>query len=181
MARHNGDAGGVAPGMKKERTLPDGTAVVLRELDASDVDNLRRLFFRLSPETVRLRFLQSVSEPSPRILHYLAAVDHDRRQAFAAEVDGEIVGVARYDRFRDDPDRAEVAVVVEDAWQGRGVGKVLLNALAKDAKGHGVKVLTATVLGENRRMLAVARRLAPETATHLDHGEWELETPLAAG
>lgn len=164
--------------MHKNRTLPDGTAVVLRELDASDVDGLRRLFFRLSPETVRLRFLQSVSEPSPRVLHYLAAVDHDKRQAWAAEIDGEIVGVARYDRFRDAPDRAEVAVVVEDAWQGRGLGKVLLNTLAGDAKRHGVAVLTATVMGENRRMMSIARRLAPATAARLDHGEWELETPL---
>ncbi len=178
MARHNRRPPGVAPDVNQTRTLPDGTAVVLRELDASDVDGLRRLFFRLSPETVRLRFLQTVHEPSPRVLHYLAAVDHDKRQAIAAEVDGEIVGVARYDRFRDSPERAEVAVVVEDAFQGRGLGKLLLNTLAGDAKRHGVEVLTSTVLGENRRMVAIARRLNPATATRLDHGEWELETPL---
>lgn len=162
----------------RNRRLPDGTVIQLRELHAGDEEALRRLFFRLSPATVRLRFLQPVETPSPRVLHYLADVDHDRRQAIAAVVDGEVVGVARYDRFRDAPDRAEVAVVVEDAWQGRGVGKVLLNALARDARDHGVASLTATVMGENRRMLSIARRLAPKTRVQLDHGEWELETPL---
>lgn len=162
----------------RNRRLPDGTVIQLRELHAGDEDALRRLFFRLSPATVRLRFLQPVETPSPRVLHYLADVDHDRRQAIAAFVDGEVVGVARYDRFRDAPDRAEVAIVVEDAWQGRGVGKVLLNALAREARDHGVASLTATVMGENRRMLSIARRLAPHTRAQLDHGEWELETPL---
>ncbi|MBW3668628.1 MAG: GNAT family N-acetyltransferase [Actinobacteria bacterium] len=161
------------------RQLPDGAVIRLRELHEGDEEALRRLFFRLSPATVRLRFFQPVETPSPRVLHYLADVDHDRRQAIAAVVDDEVVGVARYDRFRDAPDRAEVAVVVEDAWQGRGVGTMLLNALARDARDHGVASLTATVMGENRRMLSVARRLAPDTRVHLDHGEWAMETPLA--
>jgi GNAT superfamily N-acetyltransferase len=163
------------------RRLPDGTTLQLRELHAGDEDALRRLFYRLSPETVRLRFLQPVATPSERVLHYLADVDHDRRQALAAVFDGELVGVARYDRLREDPDKAEVAVVVEDAWQGRGVGKVLLDALAKDARAHGVVSLLGTVMGENRRMLAVAKRLAPQSRARIDHGEWEVETPLAVG
>ncbi|HEX9968963.1 MAG TPA: GNAT family N-acetyltransferase [Acidimicrobiales bacterium] len=163
----------------RSRRLPDGTVIGLRELHEGDEDALRRLFYRLSPDTIRLRFLQPIDRPSTRALHYLAAVDHDRRQALAAVHDGEVIGVARYDRLREDPDKAEVAVVVEDAWQGRGVGKVLLDALAKDARTHGVVSLLGTVMGENRRMMAVAKHLAPQSRVRIDHGEWEVETPLA--
>jgi RimJ/RimL family protein N-acetyltransferase len=151
-----------------------------RPLEESDADQLRDLFTRLSPRTVYLRFFSPVKAPNDAALHHLANVDHDRRDAVAAVVDGQIVAVARYDRSREDPSKAEVAVVVEDAWQGQGVGTVVLTELAKRAEGRGVHLFTASVLGENQRMMALARHLGP-LRTRLDHGEWELEIPLDAG
>jgi len=160
------------------RRLSDGTEVVLRPVEASDADGLRRLFHRLSPSTVYLRFFQPVSEVSESRLQYLADVDHVRREAIAAVHDGEIVGVARYDRLRDDDGRAEMAVVVEDAWQGRGVGRILLETLAADAHHHGVGAFTATVLGENRRMLRLTKAVAPQAVLQRDGAEVDIEIPL---
>ena len=155
------------------------TGVEIRPIEADDVDGLRRLFFRLSPRTVYLRFFAPIQRPSEKTLRFLAGVDHDGREALAAVVDGEIIGVARYDRDKDDPTRAEVAVVVQDDWQGHGVGHVLLNELSRTARRHGVVMFTASVLGENRRVLDVTHHLNPATHGHLVQGEWELEIPVA--
>ena len=160
-----------------EELVLDGQRITVRPIHDDDVEGLRRLFYRLSPETVHRRFFQPVRSPSERMLHHLAEVDHDRRQAIVAEVDGEIIAVVRYDRGAD-PGLAEVAVLVEDAWQGHGLGTLLLRRLATDALEHGVESLTALVLGENRRALALGRRVAPEMHSRLDHGEWYLDIPL---
>jgi GNAT superfamily N-acetyltransferase len=155
--------------------------ITVRPVEADDVDRLRRLFYRLSPQTVYLRFFQPVKAPSERTLRYLAGVDHVDRQALAAVDDaGEIVAVARYDRSRDDTTKAEMAIVVEDDWQARGLGRMLLRQLGKEAWRNGVTTLTASVLGENRRMLHLAHALAPASHTHVDQGELELEIPLGA-
>jgi RimJ/RimL family protein N-acetyltransferase len=155
--------------------------ITVRPVEADDVERLRRLFFRLSPQTVYLRFFQPVKAPSERTLRWLAAVDHSDRQALAAvDADGEIVAVARYDRLRDDPTKAEMAIVVQDDWQAHGLGTMLLRQLGKEAWRNGVTTLTASVLGENRRMLHLAHTMAPSAHTHLDHGELELEIPLGA-
>lgn len=161
-----------------ETVIVEGRTLAIRPIRDDDVDRLRRLFFRLSPETVHLRFFQPVKTPSEKMLRHLAEVDHERRQAIVAVCDGEIVAVVRYDRTADDG-AAEVAVVVEDAWQGHGLGKRLLRRLASDALEHGVVELTATVLGENRRALTLAHRVAPGVHAEIDHGEWHVDIPLA--
>jgi RimJ/RimL family protein N-acetyltransferase len=161
-------------------SMIEDAGVTIRPIEADDAERLGRLFHRLSPETVYLRFFGPVKAPSDANLHFLADVDHDRRQAFVAVVDGETVGVARYDRDGASQDRAEAAIVIEDAWQGRGLGITLLSRLATDASRHGVRTLTASVLGENQRMLHLARRLAPATTTRIDSGQWHLEIPVAA-
>ncbi len=161
-----------------EERIVDGRPITVRPMHADDVDRLRRLFFRLSPETVHLRFFQPVKRPSEKMLHHLAEVDHEQRQAIVAtDETGEIVAVARYDRL-DGTDDAETAIVVEDAWQGHGVGKLLLRRLTVDALHHGIHTLTATALGENRRVLGLVHDIAPAVHTHLDHGEWYLDIPL---
>jgi RimJ/RimL family protein N-acetyltransferase len=161
------------------RHLDGGAAVTVRPIEPEDAARLRRLFFRLSPRTIYLRFFGPVREPSPSHLRHLANVDHDLRQALVAVADDEIVGVARYDRDPATPARAEVAIVVEDAWQRQGLAKELLAGLADDAQRHGVTAITATVLGENERTMNIARHLNPAIRARLDQGEWLLEIPLA--
>ena len=156
-----------------------GGTLKVRQIESDDFVRLGRLFTRLSPRTIYLRFFNAMRAPSEASLHHLADVDHEWRQALVAEgEDHETVGVARYDRDAAHPDHAEVAIVVEDAWQGQGLGKLLLASLAREGLRHGVSVFTGNVLGENERMLTLARHLNPQTTVRLDHGEWRLEIPL---
>jgi GNAT superfamily N-acetyltransferase len=144
-----------------------------------DVDALRRMFFRLSPETVYRRFFRPVREPSLADLRYFTGVDHDQREALVAEADGEIVGVARYDRSPSACDAAEIAIVVEDAWQHNGLGQRLIRRLSALAYERGVRVFTADVLGGNRAAMHLLRTLSPNADVHLASGEVVVRAPLA--
>jgi GNAT superfamily N-acetyltransferase len=110
-------------------------------------------------------------EPSPSVLRYLCEVDHGRREALVAVApDGEVVAVARYDRLGD-TDEAEVAVVVEDAWQGHGIGAHLVTKLGRLAESRGLEVFTATMLGDNRAATKLLRKVDTHPDVHFDHGE----------
>jgi GNAT superfamily N-acetyltransferase len=105
------------------------------------------------------------------VLAFLCAVDHDRRDALVAvDPDGEIVAVARYDRLGES-DEAEVAVVVEDGWQGHGIGARLMRRLAALAESRGLHVFTATMLGENRAAARLLHAVDEAPDVHFDHGE----------
>lgn len=158
----------------------EGHSVVARPIRPDDTERLERLFFRLSPDTVYRRFFQPVHRPSPGMLGYLTGVDHDQREAIVAVADDEIIGVARYDRHRDDPTVAEVAVVVEDAWHHQGVASFLMNRLSRLAAERGVTSFDAAVLAENRPALSLARRLNPRSQLRLAGSEVDLVAPLRA-
>ena len=155
--------------------LADGTTVDIEPMRASDVDRLDQFHHTLSGETIRLRFFGVHPALSDQELHRFTHVDHVDREALVAVHDGEIVGVARFDRLRDGGDEAEVAFVVADAWQGRGLGTVLFERLAARARQLGVRRFVADTLFLNRRMLAVFR------ATGLRHAEsFEVDLPAVA-
>ena len=149
-------------------------APALRVIQASDAERLCRLFYRLSPESVYRRFFTLYSDPPAGALHKLVDLDHDTREALVAVVDDEIVGVARYSVT--EPGVAEVAVVVEDAWQGRGLGRRLLACVAALARVHGVHTLTATVLAENRPAIAMLRAVFPDGVWTSQGTEYEWRT-----
>lgn len=158
----------------------DGHTVTSRPIRPDDADRLERLFFRLSPDTVYRRFFQPVNRPSRTMLDYLTGVDHDQREAIVALADDEIIGVARYDRHRDDPSVAEVAVVVEDAWHHQGVASFLMKRLSRAAAERGVSSFDAAVLAENRPALSLARRLNPRSQLKLAGSEVDMVAPLRA-
>jgi GNAT superfamily N-acetyltransferase len=117
--------------------------------------------------------------PLPTIRH-LVEVDHDLREALVMEAGGEVVGVARYDRSRAEPGSAEIAVVVEDAWQGMGLGRQLLVELTALAGRRGVRRVTATVQMDNDRMVGLIRRLLPGSRFAHDSGVYSVESPLSS-
>ena len=136
-------------------------AVATRPVHPDDVVLFRRLWPRLSPDTVYRRFHSPLHSLPPEAVERLVTVDHERREAVVAVVGGEVVGVARYDRSPADPDTAEFAILVEDAWQGVGLGRQLLIELIDLAASRGVRTLTATVQRDNDRVIALIRRLLP--------------------
>jgi GNAT superfamily N-acetyltransferase len=136
--------------------LGDRTPVQVREIRAGDRDALRAFHARLSSESIVLRFFGPHPTLSDTEVVRFTQVDGVDRFALVAEQASEIVAVARYDRAPGS-DEAEVAFVVDDAHQGRGLGTVLLQHLAQAARCRGIRTLVADTLSENFRMLHVFR------------------------
>ena len=157
--------------------LADGGTVHVRPITPDDADRLRAFHSRLSPDTVYLRFFSMVRTLSAREVERFTTVDHDERAAVVALLRDEIVGVVRYDKLPGTTD-AEVAVVVEDAHQGRGLGSMLLEHLESAAQERHVERFVADVLPSNTRMIAVFRSAGFEIERHMEDGYVELVFPI---
>jgi acetyltransferase len=143
-------------------TLPDGSAATLRPIRAADME-LERAFVRnLSPQSKFKRFMGELKELSPAQLYDFTHPDHAREAAYViirSTAGGEEqIGVGR---FVAEPgsDSCEFAVTIADAWQGKGLGKRLMDALVRDAKARGLKRIEGYVLATNTRMLEFCREL----------------------
>ena len=152
--------------------------VPTRPVRPEDAGRFCALWDRLSPETVYRRFHAPLRRPPAHAVPRLVSVDHDLREALVAVVGDDVIGVARYDRSATDPSTAELAVVVEDAWQGVGVGRQLLAQLVELAARRGVRTVTATVQADNDRVLGLVRRLLPAATLTVDAGGYEVTSPL---
>ena len=137
--------------------LHDGTVVDLEPMHPGDEARLDRFHHTLSRETTQRRFFAVHPQLSDQELHWFTHVDHRHREAMVAVHDNEIVGVGRLDRLDNGDEDAEVAFVVADAWQGRGLGSALFARLAQRARELGVRRFVADTFFDNRRMLAVFR------------------------
>ena len=157
--------------------LRDGRPVRLRPITPEDTDRLAAFHRSLSDETVYFRFFAPYPELTARDLHRFTNVDHVDRVALVATVGGELVAVARYDRIG--ADDAEVAFVVRDDHQGRGLASVLLEHLAAAARERGLHRFVAEVLPSNRRMLATFEEAGYHPSAHIDDGVVALSFEIA--
>lgn len=158
--------------------LPDGTELRLRVVRADDEPRLRDLFGRLSARSVYQRFLAPFERLPAEWFRYFAAADDRTRLALVAEdgpLDRPVLRALAQLEPGPDPAAGEIAMVVEDAWQGRGLGARLLAALLSEAEARGVRRFTADLLAENRRMLRVIWNLGEIRRRELDHGVLTLE------
>lgn len=137
-------------------SLRDGTTITLRLGRASDKEMLRRGFEALSSESRYKRFLMPKDSLSEAELDYLSDMDGDHHFALGAVHQGvageEGAGVGRFVRLRDTPQVAEPAVVVVDAFQGKGLGSILLSRLIGAAKERGITRFQCSVLAQNEAM-----------------------------
>ena len=146
----------------------DGRTVRIRPITPDDEERLAAFHRSLSDETVYMRFFAPYPELTERDVHRFTHVDHFNRVALVATVGGELVGVGRFDRI--DLRDAEVAFVIRDDHQGRGLGSVLLEHLAAAARERGVRRFVAEVLPTNRRMLATFQDAGYQPTHHLEDG-----------
>jgi GNAT superfamily N-acetyltransferase len=153
--------------------------VQTRPVGPDDFDRFGRLWQRLSPETVYRRFLAPIRRLSAALVRHIVEVDHELREALVAVVDDEIVGIAQYERPRDDPSRADFAVLVQDDWQGIGLGTRLSDEIVSLAAARGVRTVVADVLASNDRMLAILRHNGPALHLHRESSVYEVELSLA--
>jgi len=134
--------------------LPDGARILVRPIREDDAVAFAHAYSRLSVESLRRRHLNAAFRLTPKDVRYLTAVDHHEHVAFVAihPGTGEILGSARYVRLPAGPDRAEMAIEVIDDWQGRGVGRLLLQRLSRHANAHGIHTFIALVAADNLPM-----------------------------
>lgn len=158
-------------------TLRDGMTVVhVRPIAADDEERLRDFHAHLSADTIVMRFFRYVPELSEQMANEFTHLDYSDRMALVATASPDpeepLLAVVRYSRTS--ATRAEVAFVIADAWQGRGIGTALLLRLARYARGRGITTFFATTLAANARMLDVFRHCGfPHTVRYQD-GEYEI-------
>ena len=154
--------------------LKDGTYVPVRRIRAEDAAALQRLVGRSSDRSIELRFFGPLKELSDEMAERFADVDGKDRFALVAldpQDTGEIVAVVRYAREKG-TDGAEYAALVEDKFQGRGLGIALTRSLIEAARKNGIGHLFALVLRENVGMLSLLRSLdLPERICWQDGAE----------
>lgn len=162
--------------MPAQFELSDGTAIAVREVHESDEVALRSWYATLSPESRYQRFHSHSADLSPAQWRYLTNVDGVDHLAIVALHDHELVGIARMIRLDELESAAEIAFLVDDAFQSRGVGSLLRDVLFVLASRRTYRRLYAFVLAEN---IAIRRLLAGTRARLIDRRE-VLEIALAA-
>jgi acetyltransferase len=153
--------------------LRDGTPITLRPLRADDAAELVRGFHSLSRESRYRRFLEIVDHLTPAQIDYLTRVDGHDHIAWVAAYRGEDgadhgAGVARSIREPGHYDTAEFAITLADPWQGRGVGRLLTEVVARDGWAHGVRFWRATMLADNVAVQRCMQKVGDEIVRHLE-------------
>ena len=164
-------------GFEQTIALGGGERVRLRPIRPDDAPRLAELYDRLSRQTIYQRFFTVMRRLPPDWAHFLANVDYQRRFALVAEDAAAptptLIGVARYEPLPGE-DAAELAFVVQDTWQGKGLGATLVRELLRAAELNGIHRFRAYVLGDNRRMLRLLARHTSVQERRIDQGVVEL-------
>ncbi len=156
--------------------LLDGSPAHLRPILATDADGLVAFYARVSEQSKYYRFFAPYPTLSERDVKRFTQVDHQSRVAFVVTIGPDIVAVGRYDSI--DDVEAEVAFLVEDAHQGRGIGQLLLEHLAQAGRERGVGKFVAEVLPENVRMIQVFREMGYHVEGGYEEGVMHLVFPI---
>ncbi|MFJ8685121.1 bifunctional acetate--CoA ligase family protein/GNAT family N-acetyltransferase [Micromonospora wenchangensis] len=159
--------------------LSDGSTVGLRPIRPQDAPEIVAMHGRFSERTRYLRYFSPYPRIPERDLHRFVTVDHRDREAFVVLAGDRIVAVGRYERLGPAAPEAEVAFVVEDAYQGRGIGSVLLEHLADAARRAGIGHFVAEVLPTNGAMLRVFADFGYQVQRQFADGVVHLTFPIA--
>jgi len=162
-------------------TTRAGLDILIHPMKPDDAPRLKALFYSLSPKTVYFRFFTQLHDPSEEMFKKLAQVDHDLHVVLVASErnaeDQRILGVFR---LMCDPGgkQGELAVVVGDPWQGKGVGAKLIEYGFAIAKERGIESVVGMALPENTTILRLARRLGFAVRWNADDHAYDLRMDL---
>ena len=174
------ERGAAAPVPGEIVDLPDGSEVKVRQVRPEDKPLFLAGWERFGEESRYRRFMGYKTRLTTRELEFFTDLDHVDHEAIGATAlrTGEGLGVARYMRLPDRPDTAEAAVAVIDAWQGRGLGGVLLKRLCRRATANGILRFRASLLTGNRSMLRLFERLGEVEVRGVDAGVMGIDVEL---
>ena len=167
---------------EKTFRLKSGTDIFVRPVRPSDAQLMIDLFDDLSPETIYLRFFSPIKRISRSMLIKLTQIDYDREIALIAftgsEQERKILGVARI-IFLPDGRHAEFAIVLSDAWQGKGIGKKLLHHALVCAASYGIEEVWGPVISSNTGMLRLGEQLGFHIERDTDTSEYRISIELS--
>jgi RimJ/RimL family protein N-acetyltransferase len=156
--------------------LPSGREVMIRPIRASDGPGLRAAYERLSPESKFRRFLGPKPYLSARDARYFVELDGTNHYALVAtRVDRPdwIMAVGRFVRLAEDPEAAELAIVVGDPFQREGLATQIIDRLIEAARERGINRFAATALAENEAARGLIRSIRPGSVRSQRHGTLE--------
>lgn len=157
----------------------DGTDIIVRPVRMSDEEALQDLFYSLSNESARQRFLARKSAYPHAEMQRLVDADYVQSFGLVAGVPGtdELIAMARYDM---DPATrfADIAFAVRDAWQRRGIGSILMRRMLAAARANGLQGFSADVMAGNRGMLMVFQQSGLVVQNRYDGAVYHLEMPF---
>jgi len=166
---------------RREEILRDGYRVLLRPIEKSDVPLWLAFVSRVSPNTLYYRFHYIPKQMTEEDAIRYCTVDYVNSYAYVAEVgkgkDRKIIAIARYYRL---PNKhsAEVAFMIDDAYQSVGLGTKLIEALVDVARENYIDIFEADVLGENRQMMIAFRDYGFHVASQLQDGVYHVTFPI---
>lgn len=166
---------------QRQAQLADGREVLVRPVRVTDVEALQDLFYRLSDDSTYLRFMQHKRSHSHEEMLELVDLDYEHNMALVVvdpqSAAGDIIAMARYDV---DPATrlADIAFVVRDDWQRRGVGTLLMKRMSEIARARGLAGFQADVLPSNKLMLGVFQESGLEMRSELSGGVYGVKMYL---
>lgn len=168
--------------LRTTHVLDDGTQIALRPMHPTDEPRVKDLFYALSQQTIYYRFMSHLKRVPLRQIQNFVYVDHRNDVAIVATVQeaygDHIIAIGRY--YLDPAtNRAEVAFVVRDDWQGKGLGTYLLRYLATIARRNGLAGFTAEILVENRAMQALMHKTPFQVRSRVDGAVYHYELDFA--
>lgn len=158
-------------------TLLDGSAATIRPILPADGEALVAFHEKLSAETVYRRYFSPKPHLTPKEVEHFTNLDYRDRLALVAEIDRELAAVGRYERSPG-TERAEVAFVVADAYQQRGLATMILERLAEAARGQGISHFEAETLERNQLMREVFRHAGYPCEERFADGVVEVSFPI---
>lgn len=182
QARIEGKIAVGPPDFRSTFIIDDGTTINFRSIRPTDESRFRDLFYALSQATVYYRFMSHMTKLSRKQTQDFVYIDHRTELAIVGTVPEshgeEIVAIGRY-YLDQTTNYAEVAFVVRDTWQNKGIGAHMLAKMCTIAKRHGIRGFTAEVLRENRPMQAVLNGAPCQVKSELREGIYSYHMDFA--
>ncbi len=151
-----------ASNYRKRDVLDDGSVVLVRAIQPDDRVSLSEAFSKLSSASVRSRFFRDKTSLSSEELEYFTKLDFVNHVAIGIGLLEEEqtfpIGIGRYIVDADQPKSAEIALTVDDAYQGIGVGSLMIKHLSEIARDNGIEKFYAMLLSGNKKMLHAIQR-----------------------
>jgi len=182
-AMHAPPAGLYDTAWQERVRLRNGRRATLRLLVPGDRDMYLRAFAELSPHARYQRFFERKDQLTPAEVRYFVDVDQVHHFSVVAVVGRKHphgVGLARCVELPGQPGVAEPAVTVLDAWQGQGLGRLLLRRLVEAARVRGVERFHVDVLADNAPMLNLLDEIGVQLLPTREHGVVTLDLPMPA-